>query len=412
MKVLLSAFQCDPGKGSELGKAWHWATALADEGHQITVLTESRFRENIAAGGRDDIEFQFVAPSGTPPTAPRVIRTYNYYMRWQDAAIDHMLESREHYDVVHHIAWGSLHLGSRLWRLPAPFIYGPIGGGQTAPANYWRYFGRNWPIEATRSAATGRLLEFNKRSRETLRNADVVLVTNFETEAAAKRLGAGDVRYFLSEGLRTDWINTPRQRPTGVPIVLWVGRFLPRKAPTLAIEAFSELRKTMPARLIMAGDGPSLEKARAKVSQLGLGADVDLPGRVPWTQVPELCDSASVFLFTSLRDSSGAQFLEAMGRGLPAVALDHHGIGDVKVGQAAEKVALPRRPEELHLRIADALRTVLSGDDWEARSAEAVSWASGNTWSIKAAAATRIYDEVTKRLESGAGARRAPTDGR
>jgi glycosyltransferase involved in cell wall biosynthesis len=178
---------------------------------------------------------------------------------------------------------------------------------------------------------------------------------------------------------------------------VWVGRFLPRKAPTLAIEAFSELRKSMPARLVMAGDGPLLEKSRETVARLGLGQDVDLLGRVPWDDVAGLLDSASVFLFTSLRDSSGAQFLEAMGRGLPAVVLNHHGIGELKVGPAAEKVDLPEDPGRLRYGIAEALRTLLAGDDWEARSAAAVEWAAEHTWPAKAAAATHIYQEITRK---------------
>ena len=153
----------------------------------------------------------------------------------------------------------------------------------------------------------------------------------------------------------------------------------------------------MPARLVMAGDGPLLEQVREAVERLGISGDVDILGKVPWSTVNQLCESASVFLFTSLRDSSGSQFLEAMGKGLPAVALDLHGIGEVEVGIAAEKIALPRRPEELQLRIADGLRTVLTGDDWEARSAAGIAWASQHTWPAKAAAATQIYEEITSR---------------
>jgi hypothetical protein len=43
------------------------------------------------------------------------------------------------------------------------------------------------------------------------------------------------------------------------------------------------------------------------------------------------------------------------------------------------------------------MRTVLTGDDWAARSATAVEWASGQTFPHKAAAATRIYQEVCAR---------------
>jgi glycosyltransferase involved in cell wall biosynthesis len=132
------------------------------------------------------------------------------------------------------------------------------------------------------------------------------------------------------------------------------------------------------------------------VERLGLTEDVQLLGRVPWTDMKSRYDSASVFLFTSLRDSSSAQFLEALGRGLPTVALDHHGIGDVDVGPAALKVALPQRPRDLPGRLASALQTILSDHEWESRSAAGVNWAAKHIWPEKAAAATQIYQEVVK----------------
>jgi glycosyltransferase involved in cell wall biosynthesis len=200
----------------------------------------------------------------------------------------------------------------------------------------------------------------------------------------------------LAEGLPTEWLVDPRPRPTGIPVVLWVGRLLRLKAPTLAIQAFAELRRVMPARLIMAGDGPAREEVLSAVKRLRLDEDVQLLGHVPWDEIRWLYDSASVLLFTSLRDSSGAQFLEALGRGLPAVALDHHGIADADVGPAALKVALPHDPHELPGRLASALQTILCDDEWESRSVAAVKWAAENTWPTKAAVATQIYQEVVR----------------
>jgi glycosyltransferase involved in cell wall biosynthesis len=398
VKILVSAFQCVPGAGGEMGNGWNWPSSLADLGHEVTLVTPLEYRDQALAMGRDDIEFHFVDYPRRPVRLPSGAALYDMYRSWQDAIYEHEKERQTKYDVIQHGPWGSLHLGSRLWRLPAPLVYGPIGGGQTAPGDYRRYFGRQWPLELARNATVGPLLKLNSRTRETLRNAAVVLATNSDTEAAARRVGATDVRYFLAEGLPAGWLaDQPRQQPTGVPTVLWIGRMLARKAPVLAVEAFAELRRTLPARLVMAGDGPLLEEVRATVERLGLTDDVELMGRVPWTTINELCESASVLLFSSLRDSSGAQFLEAMGKGLPAVALDLHGIGDVKVGIAAEKVPLTRRPAELPPRIADALRTVLTGDNWEARSAAGLEWAAQHIWPAKAAAATAIYEDVTSR---------------
>jgi glycosyltransferase involved in cell wall biosynthesis len=394
MKILLSSYQCLPNQGSELGNGWNWARALTDRGHDVTVLTQPS--HIIRAAAPPDISFLHVGVPESPfGRFTTLVGTAHHYLRWQDAALAHVQRRPERYDVVHHVSWGSLHLGSQLWKLPTPFVYGPIGGGQTAPSNYWRYFGTNWPVEMVRTASSsGSLLHVNRRSRDTIRGAAVTLVTNSATAAACEKLGSRDVRYLLAEGIPGDWLAPRRARPAGAPVVLWVGRLMPRKAPLLALQAFAELRRSGPARLVMAGDGPLTEQVRTAVQRLGLHDDVQLLGRVAFSDMRALYDSASVFLFTSLRDSSGSQFLEALGRGLPAVALDHHGIGDLQVGQAAIKVPLPRDPAELPGRLATALRRVVDGSDWQERSSAGVDWASGQTWPAKAAAASKIYEQL------------------
>ena len=103
--------------------------------------------------------------------------------------------------MAHHVTYGGLHLGSMLWRLPIPLVYGPVGGGQTAPAEYWRYFGREWPSEILRTASTGPLLKLNSRCRQTISNSAVTLVCNSATAAACRRLGGADIRYMLADGL-------------------------------------------------------------------------------------------------------------------------------------------------------------------------------------------------------------------
>lgn len=132
------------------------------------------------------------------------------------------------------------------------------------------------------------------------------------------------------------------------------------------------------------------------IGRLGLAADVEMLGRVPREDIRSLYDSASVLLFTSLRESFGAPFIEALGRALPAVALHLAGIADADVGAAALKVVLPPRPGDLPRRLAAALQTVLCDSEWESRSAAAVKWAADWTWPVKAAAATQIYQEIAR----------------
>jgi glycosyltransferase involved in cell wall biosynthesis len=154
----------------------------------------------------------------------------------------------------------------------------------------------------------------------------------------------------------------------------------------------------MPARLVFVGKGPLEGQVREAAERLGIAQDVELLGRLPTLDdVKRQYDSASVFLFTSLRDTFGAPFLEALGRGLPAVAVDLNGIADADPGPAALKVALTPRPRDLPGRLASALQTILSDDEWESRSAAAVKWAGEQVWPARAAAATQLYREIVTR---------------
>lgn len=398
MRILLSAFACRPSRGSEPGTGWHWAETLADLGHEVTVLTISNNREEILARCPQGVDFRFIdIPNSRIPHFSEHLLAYDIYGRWQYAALREVEAQAQQYDVAHHVTYGGLHLGSMLWRLPIPLVYGPVGGGQTAPASYWRYFGRGWPSEVFRTASTGPLLKLNRRCQQTIRNSALTLVCNSATASACQRLGATDVRYMLADGLSSDWLTDARRQPPGTPLILWVGTLLPRKAPTLAVEAFAELRQTMSARLIIAGDGPLRAQVRATIERLGLTEDVQMLGRIPLEDIRSLYDSASVLLFTSLRESFGAPFIEALGRGLPAVALDLAGIADADVGLAAVKVALPPRPGDLPRRLASALQTILCDHEWESRSVAAIKWAADWTWPVKAAAATQIYQEIAGR---------------
>ena len=396
MKVLVSAFQCSPGRGSEPGAGWHWATALADYGHDVTVLTSADYRDAILGHGNDHgIDFRFVAEYVSPLRhISQSLGLYDTYLRWQKAAYRQVPEGK--FDVVHHVTWGSLRLGSKMWQLGVPLVYGPIGGGQLSPPRYRGYFGRDRPIESFRAASAGPLMALNRQGSQTLRKARVTLACNSDTAAAARRAGGRDVRLMMADALPDDWVTEARDQPAGPPVVLWVGRMLRRKAPTLAVEAFAELRRHRPARLIMAGgEGPVMPEVKATVRRLGLDGDVELLGQVPWESLRELYASASVFLFTSLRESFGGQFLEALGKGLPAVALDLHGIADADVGPAAIKVPLTHQPAELPGRLAAAMETVLTDNEWEHRSTAAVKWASEQVWPARAAAVSEIYREIT-----------------
>jgi glycosyltransferase involved in cell wall biosynthesis len=109
-----------------------------------------------------------------------------------------------------------------------------------------------------------------------------------------------------------------RQR-FGIPedglVILMVSAFISSKRIFDGIQAVARLEG---AHLVIAGDGPLREDAKAK-------ADETLPGRftqltVSAAEMPALYRSADVFMHLSLNESFGNVFLEAWASGLPIVA--------------------------------------------------------------------------------------------
>ena len=49
MKILLSAYSCEPKKGSESEVGWRWAVELSAKGNDVYVITRSNNQNNINA---------------------------------------------------------------------------------------------------------------------------------------------------------------------------------------------------------------------------------------------------------------------------------------------------------------------------------------------------------------------------
>ena len=422
LRIVLVAYACDPSRGTEPGMGWAWAEAIAGRGHTVELLTRPD-RDNRSHIAR---RIEALGPAGkniTPhfvpvPPVPRWTRAlpgglrgraeeFLAYDGWQRRALDH---ARRHglawAHLVHHVSYGSVVGGSALRSLGPPLVFGPVGGGQTAPHRHRRYLGAGYRQEVLRELLWVRGLSLRPSCRATLREASVVLATNRDTAHRIRRLGRADSRMMLADGLRDELVREPsRQAPrSGPPTVLWVGRLNPLKAPGLALQAFSLLQADLhDARLVVVGDGPLRPELDRLAAELKVSASVRFRGRLPWEQTMAAYDDADVLLFTSLRDSFGAQTLEAWGRGLPVVHLDHHGVGDFSAPGGAVPVALGA-PADLPQRLAHALAEVLSDEPARKRMGRAgLEWARQHTWTAKAELAERLYYTVAAALPMRSG---------
>lgn len=110
-------------------------------------------------------------------------------------------------------------------------------------------------------------------------------------------------------------------------LVIHVSNFRPVKRPDAVVEIFARIRREVPARLLLVGDGPEIGKVAHLVRELDLGADVFMLGEQD--QVLPLLSVSDLFLLPSAQESFGLAALEAMACQVPVVVSRVGGLPEV-----------------------------------------------------------------------------------
>jgi glycosyltransferase involved in cell wall biosynthesis len=106
----------------------------------------------------------------------------------------------------------------------------------------------------------------------------------------------------------------------GPPVLLAVGGFKPAKDHATLLRAFALVRKKRPVRLILLGEGSLRERLTRQAEELGVTADLEMPGFVdnPFQYMAH----ASLFVLSSVFEGLGMVLIEALACGCPAVSTD------------------------------------------------------------------------------------------
>lgn len=405
MRILLSAYACRPNAGSEPGFGWNWATHLAARGMDVHVLVAQRNRSPIEEGLRTNsipnLHFTYVA---VPYQWTRKSEGLHYAL-WQWAALKAARElSRNlHFDLAHHVTYGSIHVPTQLWRLGIPVIFGPVGGGQTAPEGMLKYFGAGKSKEELRSLLT-RALKFSPLHRYWLRRMSFVFAANKDTLSLVRALGCRNVSLMCDTGISEDYFAPgPRtfQRRTGPLRLLWVGRILTRKALPLALDALRRVDESV--TLTIAGEDSNGPDATLRmIRERKLENRVFWKGsRLSYQELRKAYAEHDAMLFTSLRDSFGSQLLEAMAMGLSVITLDLHGAHDHVPAAASMKVRVGK-PEDTVRNLAGAIQEFASYSTSKKDEMSQHGWnfAKSLSWSGRAEVAEKLYREILTRTTS------------
>src|SRR5437667_6231121 len=276
-KVLISAYACEPNKGSEPEVGWQWSLQMA-RFHDVTVLTRANNRPAIEAA-LESLRDKQPLPKFVYHDRGALLLDIKrhskaikwYYLLWQRSAREMIqrLHEAHQYDLMHHVTFAAFRYPIAIWGHGVPCIWGPIGGIESIPAGLlpWHH-----PVsliqEVSRNAHN--LLQaapfhvLPKRARATT----LILASTREMNWTLHKLG------FPSQVMATIGLQThlmpfrPPQADAGPLKLLFVGNIITLKGIDLAIEALK--RSGTNATLTLIGNGNYLTTAREQAQRLGL----------------------------------------------------------------------------------------------------------------------------------------------
>lgn len=352
MRILLSAYACEPGKGSEPGVGWNWANELARQGHEVSVLTRANNRPSIEralATVEPGVRFYYYdlpVSLGWWKKGKRGIRLYYLLWQWGAYRLARRLHAESPFDLVHHITFGVLRHPSFMGKLGIPFVFGPLGGGERTPPKLRKELSiRARTIEALRDLAN-MWASVDPLMRRTYSRARLIVAKTEESRAAIPRAFQDKTRVCLEIGLPFLPRSSP---PASVPRaaslrLLYAGRFIYWKGMHIGLLALARAGRHVPdVRLTMVGTGPEEQEWRKLAQQLGIDDRIDWISWLPQEELMKQYLAHDAFLFPSLHDSSGNVVLEAMAHGLPVLCLALGGPGSIVTKACGYAVAADNR---------------------------------------------------------------------
>ncbi|MFO0958827.1 MAG: glycosyltransferase family 4 protein [Isosphaeraceae bacterium] len=318
MRIALVTRRYPPAIGGAEKVLSYLAPALAEQGHEVAVITAMPFdrAEPLPDRERPPTRNGSLAVERLATHPWRFVGTW-LYMRNLRSRLDRDPPDLAYVSMLKHDAYEAVGVGQRRG---FPVVLRPEGAGQTGDIA-WQRWGR-----------------FGRKIAGRCRQADafVALSKSIAGELEADGYDADRIAQ-LPNGVpipaqpwnrRPDWREAPR--------AAFVGRLAKEKGLDTLVDAWEVVRRVhRHALLTLAGDGPERPALEARIAQLDLGDSIRFAGAID--DPTAFLREQDLFVLPSREEGMSIALLEAMALGIPLVATAIPGnrrlVGDFKHGR-------------------------------------------------------------------------------
>lgn len=349
MKIFISAYACEPYKGSEPGIGWSFVNELSKY-HEVHVLTRLNNQESIEQHNTNNIKFHYYDVPKWLSFWKKGKRGYQtYYYIWQILAYfkyKNFVNSSD-FNIVHHLTFGANWMPSLFMMCKPKTIWGPVGSEDTYKPVLKTLPTRIKLKEAFRSAVKIFFNYIEPFRWMTLFKSDLILnhsssYANYKYPSFIKHkvqdctqtgLNINDQEYIKYKDLK------PYENKGKIKLLI-CSELIAWKGVLISSKLFSKLAKEFDnIELIILGEGAEKKVMKNIFEENKVLEKVDFKGFVNKEELLEELYTSDILLYPAYHHGLATIILQSMYCYLPIISMSGDIISDVvhnKCGLAAD----------------------------------------------------------------------------
>jgi glycosyltransferase involved in cell wall biosynthesis len=364
--LLVSAYACEPFKGSEQGVGWNWVLQMA-KSNKVLVITRANnkavIEQNIPQNIKHNLQFFYYDTHSLIKSLKKGDKgLYFYYFFWQLGITSLVRKILQTYNVDYtmHLTMGSIWMPTFLPFFNTPFIWGPVGGGEGEPNSFLKLLPLKQRFLQYARLILNKTIWLNPFIGFKIKRASKVICRTQNTASLFSRQYKEKIDLVLETAMENPSFKLHKKtyEINDKIKLITTGRLIPSKNINLLIKSLSLLDVNKGVELIVIGSGPSKKSIEHERSCLGANLNVEIIDNIPRMEVLKMLQKADVFVFPSLREGGSWSLMEAMAIGLPVICLNWTGMAIITDEHSA--IQLPvTDPEKMTKDLALALQDLI-----------------------------------------------------
>ena len=314
-KIAFVAYDLNPTKGSECGKADLWLKIISRH-FEVIAFIDQRHEDDIMKEKYENVSFSFInLPHWQQKLSDKTnfvsIANFTFTQK-----VKKILSNYSDISLIHCITPAGIHSFNSLYTLNIPVIVGPLGGALNLPKGFRFKTGISTSLLRTIYYF---LIKFLPQWRNYLLHASTILIGTENLRNKLPDQCRSRAQIFFDTAVNPN-IFVPSEQKTNKVTICYIARLESHKGIKLFLRACQSLLQEYDnIELIIAGAGSlshSIPLNNLKIRYLG---------PIPREEVVAILQKSDIYCLPTLREPGGVSILEAMSCALPVVTTNYGG---------------------------------------------------------------------------------------